>query len=76
MLFSNHKNTQLPKLNLQINNSNIQSTSEFKFLGLHINMELNWDKHVNVVGNKISHVIGIIKKVTAHFPERNFFVNI
>ena len=41
MLFSKHKNTQLPKLNLQINNSNIQSTSEFNFLGLHINTKLN-----------------------------------
>ena len=35
MLFSKHKNTHLPKLNFQINNSNIQSTSEFNFLGLH-----------------------------------------
>ena len=36
MLFRKHNNTQLPKLNLQINNSNIHSTSEFNFLGLHI----------------------------------------
>ena len=76
MLFSQHKNTQLPKLNLQINNSNIHSTSEFNFLGLHINMKLNWDTHVNVIGNKISRVISIIKKNTVHFPERNFVVNI
>ena len=43
MLFSKHKNTQLPKLNLQISNSNIQSTSDFNFLGLRINTKLNWD---------------------------------
>ena len=52
MLFSKHENTQLPKLNLQVNNSNIHSTSEFNFLGLHINLKLNWDTHVNVIGNK------------------------
>ena len=38
-------------------------------------MKLNWDTHVNVIGNKISRVIGIIKKLV-HFPERNFVVNI
>ena len=76
MLFSKHKNTQLLKLYLQINNSNIQSTSELNFLGLHINAKLNWDTHVNVIGNKISRVIDIIKKITIHFPERNFVVNI
>ena len=69
MLFRKHKNTQLPKLNLQINNSNIHSTSEFNFLGLHINMKLNWDTHVNVIGNKISSVIGIIKKIQFIFPK-------
>ena len=69
MLFSKHKNTQLPKLNLKINNSNIQSTSEFNFLGLHINTKLNWDTHVNVIGNKISRVIGIIKKLQIIFPK-------
>ena len=76
MLFSKHKNTQLPKLNLQINNSNIQSTSEFNFLGLRINTKLNWNTHVNVIGNKISSGIGMIKKLQPHFPERNFVVNI
>ena len=69
MLFSKHKNTQLPELNLQINNSNIQSTSEFNFLGLHINTKLNWDTHVNVIGNKISRVIGTIKKLQLIFPK-------
>ena len=68
MLFSKHKNTQMAKLNLQINNSNIQSTSEFNFLGLHINTKLDWDTHVDVVGNKISRVSGIIKKLQLIFP--------
>ena len=66
MLFGNHKNTHLPELKLQINNSNTQSSSEFNCLGLNINTKLNWDTHVNVVGNKISRVIGVIK-ITACF---------
>ena len=65
-----HKNTQLPKLNLQISNSNIQSTSDFNFLGLRINTKLNWDTYVNVVGNKISNGIGIIKELQLIFPKK------
>ena len=76
MLFSKHKNTQMAKLNLQINNNNIQSTSELNFLGLHINTKLNWDTHVDVVGNKISRVIGIIKKLQLIFPKGNIVDNI
>ena len=71
MLFSKPKNTQLPKLNLQINNSNIriQSASKFNFLGLHINTKLNWDTHGNVVGNKISRVIDMIKELQLIFAK-------
>ena len=69
MLFGRHKNTQLTKLNLQINDNNIQSTSELNFLGLHINTELNWDTHVNVVGNKISLYNLHEKKLVLIFPK-------
>ena len=41
MLFGKHKNTHLPELKLQLNNSNIESSSEFSFLVLHINTKLN-----------------------------------
>ena len=39
-----HKNKHLPELKLQINNGNIESLSEFNFLGLHINIKSNCDK--------------------------------
>ena len=35
MLFGKHKITHLPELKLLVNNSNIESSSEFNFLGLH-----------------------------------------
>ena len=38
-------------------------------------MDINWDMHVNVVGNKLSRAIGIIKN-TAYFHGRNTLVNI
>ena len=44
-----------------MNNSKIQTVSEFTFQGLHINTKLDWDTHVNVLDNKISGVLGIIK---------------
>ena len=32
-------------------------------------MKLNWDTHVNVIGNKISRVIDILKKLQFIFPK-------
>ena len=52
MLFGKHTNTHLPELKLQINNSNIDSSSELNFLDVHINTKLNWDAHINVVGKQ------------------------
>ena len=70
MLFSKRKNNLPGEINLQINNNDIQSVTEFNFLGLYLNSKLNWDTHINVIGKKISRAVGIIKKLQLIFPQK------
>ena len=72
MLFGKHTNTHLPELQVKVNSSKTESSSEFNFLGLHLNAKLNWDAHINVVGPKISRVIGRIKKYSMFLVNKSF----
>ena len=71
MLFSKRKNNLPCEINLRINNNDIQSVTEFNFLGLYLHSKLNWDTHINVIGKKISRAVGIIKKLQLLFPSKN-----
>ena len=66
MSFGNQKIIKIRKLNLRISNDAIQSVNDFNFLSLHINFKLNWDTHTNIIGQRISRAIGVIKIV---FPK-------
>ena len=70
MLFSKRKHNLPGEINLRINNNDIQSVTEFNFLGLYLNSKLNWDTHINVIGKKISRAVGIIKKLQLIFPQK------
>ena len=70
MLFSKRKNNHPREINVKINNNDIQSVTEFNFLGLYLNSKLNWDTHVNIIIKKISRAVGIIKKMQLLFPKR------
>ena len=70
MLFSKRKNNLPGEINLRINNNDIESVTEFNFLGLYLNSKLSWDTHINVIGKKISRAIGIIKKLKLIFPQK------
>ena len=72
MLFSKRKNNLSGEINLRINNNDIQSVTEFNFLGLYLNSKLNWDTHINVIGKKISRAVGITKKLQLIFPQKIF----
>ena len=61
MLFSKRKNNLPGEINLRINNNDIQSVTEFNFLGLYLNSKLNWDTHINVIGKKLSRAVGTSK---------------
>ena len=59
----------LPKLNLKINNIEIEQTSKFNFLGVTIEETLSWKSHTNIICNKISRTIGIMKKMSSYVPK-------
>ena len=68
MLFSKRKYNHPSEINVKINNNDIQSVTEFIFLGLYPNSKLNWDTHVIIISKKISSAVGIIKKMQLLFP--------
>ena len=51
---------KLPKL--EINNAIIKNERSIKFLGILLDENLNWKKHIGVIENKISKNLGILKK--------------
>ena len=55
-------------LDLKIDNIPISKTSEFNFLGLVIHDNLNWRPHMNKIGNKLSKLIGIFKRLHKYLP--------
>ena len=67
MIFhSDKKKVLYPKL--FINNSEIERVDSFNFLGLQLNHNLNWTKHINYILLKMSKIIGIIYKLKSVFP--------
>ena len=69
MLFCKSRNNHTTELTLRLNNNDIQSVTEFNFLGLYLNSKLNRDTHINVIGKKISRAVGIIKKLQLLLPK-------
>ena len=58
---SDKKKVVYPKL--LINNIEIERVDYFNFLGLQLNHNLNWNKHVNYVSLKISKISGILYRL-------------
>ena len=50
-------------INVKINNCNIGQVCKVKFLGVWMDEQLTWKSHIIYISNKISKVIGILKKV-------------
>ena len=62
------KKTESPVL--QIDGTNIECVNDFNFLGITINIHLNWESHINKIANKIIKTIGILNKLK-HVPPSN-----
>ena len=60
----------IPKLKLEINNNEIEMSSEFNFLGIILDETLSWHPHITYLGNKISRAIGIMNKLKNLLPQR------
>ena len=59
MIF-HRRQKQVNELNILINCTDIERVKSFNILGLHIHGSLSWRTHTDIVGNKISKVVGIL----------------
>ena len=50
------KQRHMDAVSLTINNENIEQVSSFSFLGIHLDENLTWKKHIDMLTNKLSRV--------------------
>ena len=67
MVFHTH-NRSVSYPNLQINSNKIERVTEFNFLGLVLQSNLSWNKHINHISLKVSKAIGIIYRLKSVYP--------
>ncbi len=67
MIFHSAQQWQNP-LQINIQNTIIERIYEFNFLGLTINENLNWKRHVDKIANKISKSMSILNKLKYFVP--------
>ena len=63
---SNYRSVSYPVL--QIDRKPIERVAQFNFLGLILQSNLAWSKHINHVSLKISKTIGILYRLKAIYP--------
>ena len=63
MFFFSKRMKVNPKVNLTINNQNIEQVDSFKFLGYTLDEHLKWDNHICAISKKISKNIGLLQKL-------------
>ena len=68
---TNNKKTD--KIKITIDSTNINPVDSSKFLGVIIDQNLNWNKHIIKITNQISRSLGIIKKFRNTLPSNVLF---
>ena len=58
-----------PQTNVFLNNISIPQCINIKYLGLTIDINLNFDLHISNIAYKISRTVGIISKIRQYLPE-------
>ena len=61
---------RVPILLFSIDRMHIEQVTEFYFLGLILDSNLNWKAHLSAIGTKISRVIGLLHKLKYIFPKQ------
>ena len=54
---------------LYIDAIKIEFVKTFKFLGLTLDENMNWNSHINIVSNKISRAIGVMARLKNYIPK-------
>ena len=68
MLF-HRKQKYFDKISVVINGIEIEHVSSFNYLGIMLDENLSWKSDIEMVGNKISKVTGILCRRKNVFPE-------
>ena len=61
-------NTQCEEINIIIDDRTIKRVDHIKSLGLTIDAQLSWSKHVDEISKKVSSAIGALKRVRPFIP--------
>ena len=67
-MFFHMNNRSVSYPDLQINSSKIERITDFNFLGLVLQLNLSWNKHINHISLKISNAIGIMHTLKSVYP--------
>ena len=67
MVFHLHKEV-VTYPDLQLNGNKIERVTQFNFLGLILQSNLSWNKHVNHISLKMSKTIGILYRLKSVYP--------
>ena len=59
-----------------INGTKIERVASFNFLGIMLDVNLSWKSHIEMFGDKISKVTGILYRLKNAFPESVLFVSL
>ena len=72
MIFHNKQDPKtlkrIKKFRLNINKSNIKQVTEFKYLGIILDKDLNWKVHIDLLCTKLSKAAGMIYKLKGIAP--------
>ncbi len=61
-------NKRIPDLELHIEGTPIERVFEFNFLGITLDDQLKWNKHIDKISNKISRNVGILNSMKHFLP--------
>ena len=53
---------------VQINNTTIERVSNFNFLGLNLNENMQWKSHMDIIANKITKYSGVLNRLKRYLP--------
>ena len=68
ILFHNKQKLINTKINIKMDNSEIEQVFSTKFLGVIINENVTWSYHIHVLLNKTSKNLGVIRKLSKSLP--------
>lgn len=69
------KKRTIPKINISLNGTPMQSCDSYKYLGVYFDKDLNWQCHIDYITNKITKSCGALAKVR-HCIDTNTLVNV